>query len=272
MLLLYNDDTKRQLDAMHADPPHAMLFCGEKGVGLYSAAIEFANRQLVEIIRPTDPKGEIDEQSGSIRVDAIRALYEHTKGKSTQRQFFVIDDADKMNETAQNALLKLLEEPAQNVHFILTSHTPDALLATVLSRVERVTFKQVSRKQTATLLSEIDDSKVAAQITFLANGLPAELTRLMTDKKYFESRSALMRDAQTIIAGKPYERIQVVFAYASDRAKALGLLEAAKIIAKHIVTKTPTAETIVRADLLARAHDAVRTNGNVRLQLLRLAV
>lgn len=272
MSLIYNPDTLRQLDMLRATPPHAMLLTGIKGVGLFSVAKDFAGERLAEVIRPTDSKGDIDEQGGSIRVDAIRALYVHTKGKGKHARFFIIDDADKMNETAQNALLKLLEEPAPSVHFILTSHTPDALLATVLSRVERIVCKPLEQAQVAALMADIDDAKSRAQLLFLADGLPAEIIRLRADKNYFDSRSTLIRDAQTLVAGKSYDRIVIAFSYASDRARTLGLLEAAQLILKHSLTKSPSTETIARAGLLVDTYDAIRANGNVRLQLLRFMV
>ena len=272
MSLSYNPDTQQQLDALRARPAHAILLVGTKGIGLFATAKDLAGSALMEIVRPTNSKGEHDEVNGRIHADEIRLLYVHTKGKGKNRRCYIIDNADKMNETAQNAFLKLLEEPVSGVQFILTAHSTDTLLPTVLSRLQRVTLKPLAHSQSAALLDDVADPKIKSQIAFLAEGLPAEIVRLKTDTKYFEVHSQYMRDAQVLVAGKSYEKIIVAFNYAADRSAALELLSAAKIILKHLITRTPSPQAIARAAFLTATSDAIRANGNVRLQLLRFVV
>lgn len=51
--------------------------------------------------------------------------------------------ADKMNEECANKLLKLIEEPPANTHFILTSHQPERLLPTIRSRTQCIKLKPI---------------------------------------------------------------------------------------------------------------------------------
>jgi DNA polymerase-3 subunit delta' len=80
--------------------------------------------------------------TGNIWIDDVRdvltsAGYRPFEGR---RRVAIIDDADAMTPQAQNALLKMLEEPPSASIFVLVSSMPDALLPTVLSRCPRLRF------------------------------------------------------------------------------------------------------------------------------------
>jgi len=85
----------------------------------------------------------------------------------------VVDDADSMNEEAQNALLKALEEPPRGSVLVLVSSRPDRLLDTIVSRCQELR------------LSPLDDEEVlavvgpdAAPLVELARGRPGGLSLL----------------------------------------------------------------------------------------------
>ena len=67
----------------------------------------------------------------------------------------VIEEADRMNDGARNALLKMLEEPPRNVEFILVSSRRSALIGTVLSRVRPYDFKARSREESGLVIERI---------------------------------------------------------------------------------------------------------------------
>lgn len=67
-------------------------------------------------------------------IDAMREVISMTTTKSTAPRYFIFKDADKLQEEAQNASLKLFEEPKENYHFILQTSEPEALLQTIRSR------------------------------------------------------------------------------------------------------------------------------------------
>ena len=71
-----------------------------------------------------------------IVVDQIRAVAKDSVvlPNEADRKLYVFPEADLLNLNAQNALLKLLEEPPQGVYFLLCSRNPDILLPTVRSR------------------------------------------------------------------------------------------------------------------------------------------
>lgn len=79
---------------------------------------------------------ENGKQKQSIRVRQIRDLIAdaYVLPNEAERKVYIIEDADMMNPQAQNAILKLLEEPPAFVSFILLAANPMLLLPTVRSR------------------------------------------------------------------------------------------------------------------------------------------
>lgn len=88
---------------------------------------------LMRIGRRSDEGGK---QKREILIDQIREMGADAAVLPNEAgaKVYVIEDADTMNERAQNAALKLFEEPPANVHFLLCAENPDKLLVTVRSR------------------------------------------------------------------------------------------------------------------------------------------
>ena len=107
----------------------------------------------------------------------------------------VIWQAEKMNVSCANKLLKLLEEPPEKTVFLLVSEHPEALLSTILSRVQQVRIGKVSE-------AEMQRQGVPADIARIANGsVVAARKRMASDEdnnRQLEDFKALMRDAYTV--------------------------------------------------------------------------
>lgn len=140
----------------------AYLFDGPSGVGKQLTALSFAS----DLVAGTDPRiidriqsgshpdvrvfGPRDEGKRNIQVEVLRgeilplAQFAPFEAGAT---FFIFPEADvsfpAFQPEAANALLKTLEEPRPNVHFILTSERPDSLLPTIRSRCQRVRFARL---------------------------------------------------------------------------------------------------------------------------------
>ncbi len=91
-----------------------------------------------------------------IRVDQVRELIGEIAGApfEARRRAFVIDDAHTMNEAAQNALLKSLEEPPPRSHVLLVSAAPLGLRQTIRSRCQTLRFGPLPRAVVASILRE----------------------------------------------------------------------------------------------------------------------
>jgi len=275
MSLIYNLETKQLLKKIQGSLPHALLLEGQDGAGLYTIAANLGGITVAALIQPTDAEGNIDTSSkGIIRLAQIHELHSLTKGKAREMRVFIIDDADRMNLQAQNAFLKLLEEPIANIHFILTTHQSHVLLPTVLSRVQRLRVAPISTLESQHLIKKlgISDPRRAQQLLFIADGRPAELVRLAVNDKYFSEQASLMNDARTLISGTQAERMILIAQYYSDRAKSLQLLQSAKTIVSFSLTKNPSRDLISLIDHLATTYERVQANGSIRLQLTNFVI
>lgn len=114
---------------------NAYLFYGQKASS-EELALAFAKDILgTEKEYPEDLMVITREDRAHILVDDIEQLQEELKFKAFgERRVVIINEADLIVETAQNKLLKTLEEPFSGTTIILTAQRKDALLPTVRSR------------------------------------------------------------------------------------------------------------------------------------------
>jgi len=273
MSLIFHSRTASQLAAIAQNMPHALLLTGEVGVGLRTAARHLAGASLSEIIEPLDKDGAPNHKKGTISVARIRDLYSDTRGKSTSLRTFIIDDADMMSLGAQNAFLKLLEEPAQNVGFILTSHHPEALLPTIMSRIEQLAILPLTEEQSKDMAIHLGlRGQAATRALFVATGLPAELARLSGDSAYFDAQVAIMSAAKAYVSGAKKDAIAAAYEYAASRELAMALLLASKKLLQFSLRTTPSREAMQQLQRYNSAYDAIAANGNTKLQLIAAMV
>lgn len=261
---IIHPDTQRIIEQLAAHQPHALLLHGEEGVGLRTIAQWYG-----VLIAADTPTMLYPDEKGSIGIDEIRDLYKYSRVKRA-RHFIIIDDADTMTEPAQNALLKLLEEPSDNVTFLLTSHNNERLLETIRSRVQQVIIRRAETEEVKRMIAQygVADSAKTAQLLFLADGYPAEMARLISDDDYFEQKAKVMRDARVFLQGSSYDKIQVIYGYGNDRSDAMALLRAAIKLIRFSFSTHNSEQTLDQLDELSRAQGRLQLNGHVRTQLL----
>jgi len=116
---------------------------------------------IIHIRRETDDKGK---QRKEIRVDQVREMIGQAQimPNEANGKAFVIHEAELMNTQAQNALLKLLEEPPRGVVLILSTATPTMLLETVRSRCIELAANDDAPELDAELRNEVLDYLVLA--------------------------------------------------------------------------------------------------------------
>ncbi len=143
---------------------HAYLFCGTRGTGKTSTARILAKGMNCLAEDRQRPCGvcancisikdgtfmdviEIDAASNN-GVDNIRELRESVKypPAAGRCKVYIIDEVHMLSTGAFNALLKTLEEPPENIMFILATTEVQKLPATILSRCLRLDFKRVPEK------------------------------------------------------------------------------------------------------------------------------
>lgn len=116
----------------------------------------------------------IKPDGNEIRIDQVRALQEHAALKPGHGRWliFILDPADRLNQSSANSLLKILEEAPSHVVFILLARETGAILPTVLSRSEIIRFSSPSPAEIrAALAAEFSlPVEVAARCCALSEG------------------------------------------------------------------------------------------------------
>ena len=131
---------------------HAYLFCGGRGTGKTSVA-----RILARDIG-CKPEDIIEIDAASNRgIDEIRELREAVRSLpfSSPYKVYIVDEVHMLTKEAANALLKTLEEPPKHIIFILATTDPDKLPQTIVSRCQKIEFKQPSIETLSTQLISI---------------------------------------------------------------------------------------------------------------------
>lgn len=139
--------------------PHALLVSAYPGWGAAALGEWLALKVLAvpgapEARRLAHPDFRwLAPEKGVIPVDAIRRLRDFSVGapQMAPAKAVVIEDADRMNVNAANALLKTLEEPAANTYLILTSQRAGTLPPTIRSRCQKVAIARDAQAATTWL-------------------------------------------------------------------------------------------------------------------------
>ena len=120
---------------------HAYLFCGGAGTGKTTSARFVAN--LINENKGSPIELDCASKNG---VDDIRDIIEESKHKpfDCKYKIFILDECHMLSQGANNALLKILEEPPEWVIFIFCTTDPQKVIGTIHSRVQKLTFKKVS--------------------------------------------------------------------------------------------------------------------------------
>lgn len=192
---------------------HAFLLYGPKGIGKFDFACAMAASMFCENIAEQSACGHCracamfqagthpdfyllgSEEGKQIVVDEIRALVAFMS-KSASRQgkrIVIIDDCDKLNNSASNALLKFLEEPGKDVHLFLICQQIENLLPTINSRCQKLAFSNIPREMLVQWLeTQAANKELVSDALFeFANGSPVDALELV-DSPFFLEREKIV--------------------------------------------------------------------------------
>lgn len=114
---------------------------------------------LLVIERPYDEKK--DRRKDSIDIESTRKIapfMRMTPSREGGWRVVIVDDADTMNRQAQNAILKILEEPPRRAVLILVAHRPGAMIPTIRSRCRVMNFRPMTQAVFSALAGRLDAS------------------------------------------------------------------------------------------------------------------
>ena len=191
---------------------HAYLFEGPAGAGKREISDFFAKLLLCE-----DPAQNVPcetcrscrlYESGNhpgistiqpdgqfIKIDQIRELIAMMSktGFTRGRKIYIIEEADRMNQSSANALLKFLEEPGQDVTAILLTERLHSIMSTIRSRCQLISFQPLSRE---VLLEYLKGSGMAPSLAATVSMLTqsAEQAALLAeDEQFLQERKTVLK-------------------------------------------------------------------------------
>ncbi len=186
--------------------PHALLICGQEGIGKATLAWRLAKFLLAhpdvdspeargkrDLGLPPDHPVALRVAHGShgdvsvlrrewndktkkhyteIRIDDVRRIIDkfHLAPAETRWRIAIVDAADDLNRSGANALLKLIEEPPANALFLIIAHRPGRLLATLRSRCQRIDLAPLDAPALAQVLHGLRPDIAGATLAAAAAG------------------------------------------------------------------------------------------------------
>ena len=215
---------------------HAYLFTGPAHLGKSTLAVQFA--QALNCDAGTPPCGvcpscariaegnhadvrliSLGEDAGSIGIGAVREIINsaHLRPYEGRTRVFIITEADLLTRDAANALLKILEEPPDDVVLILVGNSLDNLLPTVRSRCQTLYFHPLPVSVVARILRDEHgvSEEQAEVLARLSRGCIGWAIAASTDDTLYASVHQRMEQIVDAIDGGLEER----FAYAGELAR-----------------------------------------------------
>ncbi|MGE0008239.1 MAG: DNA polymerase III subunit delta' [Parvibaculaceae bacterium] len=212
---------------------------------------------LFTLERAYDAKNE--RLKSEIAVDDVRrasGFFARTAGEGGWR-IAIVDAAEDLNAESANALLKILEEPPARSLFILVSHQPGRLLATIRSRCLRLDLNPLSEADTIAVLDGVaeqsaDDIKRAAQ---LSRGSPGRALELLNSEgaKHFD----LLR--QLISRGQPIDLSAKISIADGLHGRDMGedFMIFSELLLTHVADLARRSALAGKGAALARAHEEI---------------
>lgn len=227
---------------------HAYLFCGEDDSGKMMLAKAFAASLLCDsqtgvpcgncknckealsgnhpdIIIPTHEKKGISVGDIRDQVNNTVIIKPYNGGK----KIYIIDEAEKMNDQAQNALLKTIEEPPEYAVFLLLTNNRTAMLPTILSRCLELSLLPVADELIVKLLMEkysIPDYS-AELVAAFSGGIAGKAVKAATSQRFAEQRDdviSMLSPGASVSTQKIIESVKVLNDNKGDIAAYLELI------------------------------------------------
>ncbi|HRY82327.1 MAG TPA: AAA family ATPase [Candidatus Moranbacteria bacterium] len=181
----------------------AYLFSGPAHLGKFTLALEFAKKITGGLDRKINPdiiiiSPETEEKNGNvkkkdIKIEKIREL-EHELSLTAyfgKHKVVIIDEAQHLTISSQNALLKTLEEPPQKAVIILIAENPNKIISTIKSRCVIKKFSLVKKSEIDAIISSKNN---AEDIGFLSLSRPGLAINLSKDRGELEKRQKARED------------------------------------------------------------------------------
>lgn len=209
MVPAFNARTLANISNYIQQPSHALLLIGSVGVGKMRA-IEY----IAENITKTTYAHKItnfrliNTEGLTITIDMIREVIAFTKLKQSGIRIIAIHNVQFMNDESQNALLKLLEEPPENIIILLSIDSESKIKQTLLSRVEKIQIRPFTKQELMSYLKTKDVTRKDQDAIWAMSGGRIRLADSLIDSDSLER--SVFQLSKTIVRGSTFDRLKQV--------------------------------------------------------------
>jgi len=235
--LIGNELIKSQISEMVSGNrlPHAMIIEGEDGLGKHTLAAIIAAAAICEQSNAPCGKCRVCDlvaryvhpdvclyspQKSTFKVDTVRTIRNdaYVMPLEAKRRVFILEHTELMNKEAENALLKVLEEPPGTAIFILLTMSASQLLPTIRSRCITFSLQEPSLEQATEyikLSTDFESEDIEKTVTECANNIGRSLEILNNGKALQIQNAWELFGAVT--NGKKLDALKVCCKVESDR-------------------------------------------------------
>lgn len=265
----------------------AYLFSGPESVGKFTLALDFAQKLIgseekinsdLIILKP-----EIEEKKGILKKHAIKIEqvrdFQHQLNLSAQsgrHKVAIIDEAQMLNKSAQNGLLKTLEEANPGVVLILVTSDERKLLPTIVSRCQKMRFGTVAENELRAELERRGCQDVDGVI-FWSLGRPGLMIDLSENHAELAFRQEAAEELEKLLAQNVIDKFSLAEEMTKDGELLVKKLNLWMVIFREIILGQMTVRAMTKAkalNLLDRTEKSLKaiqdTNANTRLLLENL--
>jgi len=284
--LVLHPRTAEQIAQLTAMPSHAVMLVGPNGIGKTYLATTAAARILgidQQALAGYPYFMTLAPEGTSISIETIRTLQKFlqlkTVGKGEGiRRVVLVEHAEALTIEAQNAFLKILEEPPADTLILLTADNRRALLPTILSRVQLISVHVPGEADVKAFFGNEanGDATALSQAFFLSGGLPG-LMHALLNKDEAHPLTAGVAQAKAILQKQSFERLAMVESLSKQKEAAGYVLEALLHIAQTGISGATTKGDIARLKqwhhimkVTHQAQQALLQNANTKLTLTNL--
>ncbi len=197
------------------------LYCKKDGCGSCSDC-----QKVLKGIKP-DLK-EPNKDGEALKTEDIDSVVSDSYLTAFERcpKLYVLRNLENTSERAQNKLLKTLEEPSSNVHFLLTAASVQGILPTVASRVKQVALGAFGEQELFEVLTQKGvDNELSRVFSRSAQGSLTIAARLASDTSYFEKADMLIDILLELKRSEDAVRYIMHPVFANELADIISILE-----------------------------------------------
>ena len=281
--LVLHPSTQVAVDRYLARPAQSILITGAAGSGLSTLGQNIAASLLgisAEKLREHPYARIITPEDDKISITKIRDLQQFVSlqvpSPNPIGRAILIDDAHAMTREAQNALLKLLEEPPKQTVILLVSRHPQHLLPTIVSRVQQLRVAMPGESEVLEYIESRGYDRVrASQLLLATNQNVAETIRMLESGS--EGSDKVIQLVKQALSAEPFERLIMIDRDLKEKSVARAFVNTLCTVASsstYRVANWGDATALRRWRSILAASDAaaqlLARNGNQKIVLTEL--